>query len=212
MRKLGQKAKLEDKEDVKVEKAAEHVEVDSKPKVFSAGITGKYSLFSEEKLQPRQQLIPAEVSKEVKAAVTEEVAALKEEFQTQQRSPLTILSDDEGYLLEEDQPVDKTEDKPEACREFSTSEIKTVKPNRKKKKKFEVIAPYCRPKTRPTNKLRWNMKKLLNPKLNSKQVTVLKDISSGEEPEFDTMNIKSKGKTVAKASSSHPAKVKGSSQ
>ena len=56
------------------------------------------------------------------------------------------------------------------------------------------------------------MKKLLNPKLNSKQVTVLKDISSGEELEFDTMNIKSKGKTVAKASSSHPAKVKGSSQ
>jgi len=56
------------------------------------------------------------------------------------------------------------------------------------------------------------MKKLLNPKLNSKQVTVLNHISSGEEPEFDMMNIKSKGKTVAKASSSHPAKVKGSSQ
>ena len=56
------------------------------------------------------------------------------------------------------------------------------------------------------------MKKLLNPKLNTKQVTVLDDISSGEEPEFDTMNIKSKGKTVAKVSSSHPTKVKGSSQ
>ena len=109
-------------------------------------------------------------------------------------------------MLEEDQPVGKTEDEAEACREFSTSEIKTVKPNRKKKKKFEVIAPYYRPKTRPTNKLIWNMKKLLNPKLNSKQVAVLKDISSGEEQEFDTMNIKRKGKTIAKASSSHPAK------
>ena len=54
MRKLGQKAKLEDKEDVKVEKEAEHVEVDSKPKVFSVGTTGRYSLFSEEELQPRQ--------------------------------------------------------------------------------------------------------------------------------------------------------------
>ena len=74
MRKLGQKAKLEDKEDVKVEKAAEHVEVDSKPKVFSAGITGRYSLFSEEKLQPRQQLSPAEISQEVKTAVIKEVA------------------------------------------------------------------------------------------------------------------------------------------
>ena len=108
------------------------MEVDSKPKVFSAGITGKYSLFSEEKLQPRQQLIPAEVSKEVKVAVTEEVAAPKE-FQTQQRSPLTILSDDEGYLLEEYQLIARTEVKAEACREFFTSEIKTVKPNRKKK-------------------------------------------------------------------------------
>ena len=56
------------------------------------------------------------------------------------------------------------------------------------------------------------MKKLLNPKLNSKQVTILKDISSGEEPQFYTMNIKSKGKIVAKASSSHPAKEKESSQ
>ena len=56
------------------------------------------------------------------------------------------------------------------------------------------------------------MKKLLNPNLNTKQVTVLDDISSGEEPESDTMNIKSKGKTVAKASSSHPVKAKGSLQ
>ena len=125
-------------------------------------------------------MIPVEVSKEVKAAVTEEVAAPKE-FQTEQRSPLTILSDDEGYLLEEDQPITKTEDRDETCRAFSTSEIKTVKPN-KKKKRFEVITPYWRPKTRATNKLRWSMKKLLNPKLNTKQMTVLDDIFSGEEP------------------------------
>ena len=48
MRKLGQKTKSEDKEDVKVEKEAEHVEVDSKIKVSSVGITGRYSLFSKE--------------------------------------------------------------------------------------------------------------------------------------------------------------------
>ena len=36
MWKLGQKPKLEDKEDVKVEKASEYVEDDSKSKVFSA--------------------------------------------------------------------------------------------------------------------------------------------------------------------------------
>ena len=92
MRKLGQKTKPEDKEDVKVEKAVEHVEVDSKLKVFSVGTTDRYSLFSEEELQPRQQLTPAAVSKEIKVA--------KYEVQTKQISPITILSDDEGYLLE----------------------------------------------------------------------------------------------------------------
>ena len=45
MRKLGQKSKPKDKEDVKVEKAAEHVEVESKLKVFSVGTTGRFSLF-----------------------------------------------------------------------------------------------------------------------------------------------------------------------
>jgi len=35
-----------------------------------------------------------------------------------------------------------------------------------------------RPKTRPKNKLRLNMKKLLNPKLDKKKVTVIEDSSS----------------------------------
>ena len=48
MKKLGQKSKLENKEDVEVEKVAEHVDIDSKPKVFSVGTAGRYSLFSEE--------------------------------------------------------------------------------------------------------------------------------------------------------------------
>ena len=151
MRKLGQKDKPEDKEDVKVEKAAEHVEVDRKLKVFSVGTTGRYSLFSEEELQPRQQLTPVAVSKEIKAAVVKKVAMPEDEVQTQQRSPITILSDDEGYLLEEEQPIAKAEVNAKTCKEFFTSEIKVGKPNNKKKR---TITPYWRPKTRPTNKLR----------------------------------------------------------
>ena len=54
------------------------------------------------------------------------------------------------------------------------------------------------------------MKRLLNPKLNSKQDTVLIDTSSNEETEIGKMDSKSKGKSVAKPSSSQPAKVKGS--
>ena len=56
------------------------------------------------------------------------------------------------------------------------------------------------------------MKRLLNPKLNSKQETVVTDTSSNEETEIGKMDSKSKGKSVAKPSSSQPAKVKGLSQ
>ena len=43
------------------------------------------------------------------------------------------------------------------------------------------LAPVWRPKTRPRNKLRLNMKKLLNPKLNKERVTVIYDSSSDEK-------------------------------
>ena len=129
-------------------------------------------------------MTPVAVSKEIKVA--------KDEVQTKQRSPITILYDDEGYLLEEEQPIAKAEVNAETCREFFTSEIKAGKPNKKKKR---TVTPYWRPKTRPTNKLRWNMKRLLNPKLNSKQETVSNDTSSNEEPKIGKINIKIKRKT-----------------
>ena len=43
------------------------------------------------------------------------------------------------------------------------------------------IAHVWRPKTRPRNKLRLNMKKLLNPKLNKERVIVIDDSSSEEK-------------------------------
>ena len=83
-------------------------------------------------------MAPTEDFSKVKAVVTENVVVHEEEFQTQQRSPITILSEDEGYLLEEDQPITKTEVKAETCREFSSSTSKAVKPNRKRNK-LEVM-------------------------------------------------------------------------
>ena len=49
MRKLGQKVKIEDKKEVKLEEVSEPVKNDSEPKVFSADTKGQYSLFTEEK-------------------------------------------------------------------------------------------------------------------------------------------------------------------
>ena len=43
--------------------------------------------------------------------VIEQIAVKEEGIQAQQRSPLTILSEDEGYLLEEDESIAKTEAK-----------------------------------------------------------------------------------------------------
>ena len=46
------------------------------------------------------------------------------------------------------------------------------------------LAPGWRPKTRPRNKLRLNMKKLVNPKLKKEGVTVIDNSSSDENLEF----------------------------
>ena len=64
------------------------------------------------------------------------------------------------------------------------------------------MAPVWRPKTRPKNKLRLNMKKLLNPKLTKEKVTLIEDSSSedklddGEDGNKDKNPIESKGKSV----------------
>ena len=46
---------------------------DNEPKMFSADIKGKYSLFTEKKEHPMQHLTPAKVSSENKVVVTEEI-------------------------------------------------------------------------------------------------------------------------------------------
>ena len=165
MRKLGQKVKTEDKKEVKLEEAPEPLKGGNEPQRFSADIKGKYSLFIEKKEQPMQHMTPAEVFSENKTAVIEKVVVQEEDIQTQQRIPITILSEDEGYLLEEDESISKIEDRIGTCKEFSTLENKTVR-TRKKKNKVEVmefstvkhqgrslkmmgeVAPAWRPKTR----------------------------------------------------------------
>ena len=123
--------------------------------------------------------------------------------------------------------MDKTKVKIDSGKEFSTLESKTVR-LRKKKDRIEAmefctvkhqgrtlkmlgeLAPGWRPKTRSRNKLRLNMKKLLDPSLNIKGVTVLDDISSDEKLEIYEISIKRKKTAAAKTSYFHPAKAKRS--
>ena len=92
------------------------------------------------------------------------------------------MSKDETYLLEDDKfpVIDKT--KVGTKKEFHSQEDRIAVPKKRKLKVKEFasiihqvktlkmvgeLAPGWRPKTRPRNKLRLNMKKLLNPKLNT---------------------------------------------
>ena len=134
MKKLGHTAKPTNKEEFKVEEVAGQVKLDNKFKRSSVGTTGKYSLFAKEELQPSLQLTPAADSEETKTVVEEKAAIPEDEVQTKPRSPLTILSDDEGYLLEEEQsqPIDEPEGRHGTCEEFLTSDIKAVSLIRRK--------------------------------------------------------------------------------
>ena len=127
-----------------IEQVSEHAKDDSQFKVVSEYPKAKYSLFAGEEVQPGLTVD------------MERAATLKEELQTKPRSPLTILSEDEGYLLEDEQQVIMTEPSTEAFEDFPASRTKSAKSKRKKKKS---VTASRKPRTRPTNKLRWNMKK-----------------------------------------------------
>ena len=74
VRKLGQKIKVEDKKEIKLEKAPEPLKDDNEPQTFSVDSKGKCSLFTEKKDQPMQHMAPAEYFSEDKIVVTEKVA------------------------------------------------------------------------------------------------------------------------------------------
>ena len=95
-------------------------------------------------------------------------------------------------LFEEDKLSVIDETKVGTKKEFHSQEDRVALPKKKKLKVMEFasvthqgktlkmvgeLAPGWRPKTRPRNKLRLNMKKLLNPKLNKEGVTVIDDFS-----------------------------------
>ena len=64
-------------------------------------------------------------------------------------------------------------------------EFSIVKHQGKSLKMMGELSSTWRPKTMPRNMLRLSMKKLLNPRLNSKEVTVLDDDSSDEKPKIE---------------------------
>ena len=76
--KIGQKIKVEDKKEIKLEEALEPSKDDNEPQKFSTDSKGKYSLFTLKEDQPVQDRATAEAVMKEETVVTEQIA-IKEE-------------------------------------------------------------------------------------------------------------------------------------
>ena len=111
---------------------------------------------------------------------------VNEDVKEQGQVPITVLSEEEERSLSDETRVHIKQD-------IHTHAEEEIMSQRKKMKVVELasithqgkvlnmlgeVGSVWRPKTRPKNKLRLNMKKLLNPKLDEKKITIIEYSSS----------------------------------
>ena len=114
---------------------------------------------------------------------------IKEDVKEQEQVLITVLSEEEERSLFDEARVPTKQDIHTHSEEETMSrgmKMKVFEPasithQGKVLKMLGEIGTAWRPKTRPKNKRRLNMKKLLNPKLVEKEVTVIEDSSSKEK-------------------------------
>ena len=208
IRKLRQKVKVKDVDRVKLEEVSDHANEYFESRQHLNDIEIKDLQSDNKETKPIENDVPAETNVDEKIVPVEKISGEKEDIEVQRQSPITVLSEDEKCLFEDDKVpvIDATR----VCtkKEFHSQGDEVALPKRKNLKVVEFasvthqgntfkmlgeIAPMRRPKTRPRNKLRKNMKKLLNLKLNKERVTVIDDSSSDEKLNVD--KGESKGKT-----------------
>jgi len=144
-------------------------------------------------LEPVEDSFHVEVNQEVKENVKE-----------QEQVPMTVHSEDEENSLFDEARVDTEQDVQKQSEEGVMSrgikrkvvQLASIKHQGKSLSMLGEIGAGWRPKNRPKNKLRLNMKELLNPKLAQNKITVIEDSSSQEELEGnEDLNVKEmKGK------------------
>ena len=81
---------------------------------------------------------PTEALIDEKIVVTEKVVVKEEDAKIQQRSPITILSEDEGYLLEGDEVIVSARSRVDTHRECYSQEDK-IESSKKKKTKVKAM-------------------------------------------------------------------------
>ena len=131
-------------------------------------------------MEPVEDAFPIELNQGVREYVKEH-----------EQVPITELSEEEKKSLYDEVRVHaehkiQTQSEEEAMSrgiKRKVVQLASIKHKGKVLSMLGEIGTTWRPKTRPKNKLRLNMKKLLNPKLDKKKITVIEDSSSQEELE-----------------------------
>jgi len=204
---LRQKVKVKDEDRIKFEEVSDHANEYFEYKQHLNDIERKDLQYDNKETKPVENDVPRETIVAEKIVPVEKTSDEKKDIENQRQSPITVLSEDEKCLFEDDKvPVIEAT---RVCtkKEFHSQDDEVAVPKRKKLKVIEFasvthqgktfkmlgeLAPVWRPKTRPRNKLRLNMKKLLNPKLNKEGVTVIDDSSSDEKLDVDKGDSKGK--------------------
>ena len=137
-------------------------------------------------IEPVEDAFPVELNQGV-----------KEDVKEKKQVPITVLSEEEERSLSDETRVHIKQD-------IHTHAEEEIMSRRKKMKVVELasithqgkvlkmlgeVGMAWRPKTRPKKKLRLNMKKLLNPKLTEKKITVIEDSSSQEKLEDNDADV-----------------------
>ena len=137
-------------------------------------------------VKPVNEMLPAESNQ-----------GAKEDVKEQKQNPITVLSEEDEKYLSDEARVPTTDETGVYSKQEIHSHFEEETMSRKKRvkvvefalithqgkvqKMLGEVGAVWRPKIRPKNKLRLNMKKLLNPKLAEKKVIVIEDSSSQEK-------------------------------
>ena len=133
-----------------------------------------------------EEVLPAEPNQDVKEDVKEHkqrhITVLSEEDEKYLSNGARVLATNEARVCSKKEIHTHFEEEIVSRKKImKVVEFSSVTHQGKVMKMLGEIGAVWRPKTRPKNKLRLNMKKLLNPKLAKEQVTAIEDSSSQEE-------------------------------
>ena len=87
--------------------------------------------------------------------------------------------------------VNNSVDKIEIAKKISHFGVSLSKPSNFTECSFKPVKVYQRPKTRPVNKLRLNVKEILDPKIKKDQIISVQDSSSDDEEDKRSKKLES---------------------